>query len=179
MKLFIVLAGLCVICSAAFAQQSARPMSPPETATGKIGDATIMIKYSAPSVRGRQIFGEGGLVSHDKQAPIWRAGANEATALHTDANIRIGGLEVPKGDYTLFVNLQDPNAWELIISKKTGEWGLNYDPSQDLGRVKMQMSKPPAPVETLKYTITNSGGGRGTIELAWEKQAASVPVVAK
>jgi hypothetical protein len=31
----------------------------------------------------------------------------------------------------------------------------------------------------LKYTITSAGGNKGTIELAWEKHAASVAVTAK
>ena len=173
MKYLLLLASLMMAVSTASAQ------SPAETATGKVGNATLVIKYAAPSVRGRQIFGEGGLVMGDPTAPIWRAGANDATAFHTDANLDIGGLAVPKGDYTLFVNLKDPDAWELVINKQTGQWGLTYDPSKDLGRVKMEMSKPPAPVETLKYTISSAGGNKGTIQLAWEKHVASVPVTAK
>jgi len=173
MKYLLLLASLMMAVSTASAQ------SPAETATGKVGNATLVIKYAAPSVRGRQIFGEGGLVIGDPTAPIWRAGANDATAFHTDANLDIGGLAVPKGDYTLFVNLKDPDAWELVINKQTGQWGLTYDPSKDLGRVKMEMSKPPAPVETLKYTISSAGGNKGTIQLAWEKHVASVPVTAK
>jgi hypothetical protein len=173
MKYFLLLASLMMAVSTASAQ------SPPETASGKIGGATLVIKYAAPSVRGREIFGEGGLVMRDPTAPIWRAGANDATSFHTDANLDIAGLAVPKGDYTLFVNVKDPNAWELIINKQTGQWGLTYDPSRDLGRVKMEMSKPPAPIEMLKYTITSAGGNKGTIELAWEKHAASVAVTAK
>ncbi len=55
----------------------------------------------------------------------------------------IGSLSVPKGDYTLFVNLANPAAWELIVNKQTGQSGLEYDGKQDLGRVKMTMSKPP------------------------------------
>jgi hypothetical protein len=176
MRFFLIFASLVVAVNIALAQ---RPASPPETASGKIGNATIVINYSAPSVRGRQIFGEGGLVMRDPTAPIWRAGANSATTLHTDADLDIGGLAVPKGDYTLFVNVKNPDAWELILNKQTGQWGLNYDPSKDLGRVKMEMSKPPAPVEMLKYTIIARGGNKGTIRLAWENHVASVPVTAK
>jgi hypothetical protein len=173
MKHFLLLASLMMVVSTASAQ------SPAETATGKVGGATLAIKYAAPSVRGREIFGEGGLVMRDPTAPIWRAGANDATSFHTDADLAIGGLAVPKGDYTLFVNVKDPDAWELVINKQTGQWGLSYDPSQDLGRVKMEMRKPPAPIETLKYTITSAGANKGTIQLAWEKHVASVAVTAK
>src|SRR5258706_3081024 len=125
--------------------------SPSAQATLSIGGKAISIRYSAPSVRGRKIFEPGGLLSQDPTYPAWRAGANSATAFHTDADLDIGGLSVPKGDYTLYVWIKDPNAWELIINKETGQWGLTYTAAKDLGRVKMTMSKPPAPVEQLKY----------------------------
>src|ERR1700677_1307545 len=174
MKYFLILAGLLVTLCTASAQTS-----PPETASGKIGNATLVIKYCAPSVLGRQIFGEGGRVMQDPTAPIWRAGANDATAFHTSADLMIGGLAVPKGDYTLYVNVKDPDAWELVINKQTGQWGTQYDASKDLGRVKMQMTKPPALIEMLKYTIDSTGGNKGTIQLAWENHIASVPVAAR
>jgi hypothetical protein len=174
MKYFLILAGLLVTLCTASAQTS-----PPETASGKIGNATLVIKYCAPSVLGRQIFGEGGRVMQDPTAPFWRAGANDATAFHTSTDLTIAGLAVPKGDYTLYVNVKDPDAWELVINKQTGQWGTSYDASQDLGRVKMQMSKPPASIEVLKYTISSAGGNKGTIQLAWEKHIASVAVTAK
>jgi Protein of unknown function (DUF2911) len=174
MKHLLLCATLLMTLSSAWAQDS-----PPEVATGKIGPATLTIKYCAPSVRGRKIFGEGGRVMQDPTAPIWRAGANSATAFHTDANLQIGNLAVPKGDYTLYVNVKDPDAWELVINKQTGQWGTEYDAAQDLGRVKMEMRKPPAPVEVLKYTITSTGANKGAIELAWENHIATVNVAAK
>lgn len=168
---------LCATLVATAVSLSAQ--SPAETATANIAGKTVSIKYSAPSVRGRTIFGDGGLVMKDPHAPVWRAGANAATALHTDGDLDIGGLSVPAGDYTLFVNVKDPNQWELIISKQTGQWGLAYNAANDLGHTKMNMSKPSALVEQLKYTITSEGGKKGKIELAWENHVASVPVTVK
>ena len=174
MKLLLAMAVLMGSLGSASAQ-----VSPPETASGKIGDAMLTIKYCAPSVRGRQIFGEGGRVMQDPTAPIWRAGANDATALHLTADVMFGDLKVPKGNYTLYVNVKDPDAWDLVISKETGQWGTSYDASKDLGRVKMEMTNPPSPIETLKYTISSKGGNKGTLQLAWEKHIATVPVTAK
>jgi hypothetical protein len=159
----------------AIAQQS----SPAVTATGTIGGASITIQYSAPSVRGRQIFGAGNLLSKDPTYPIWRAGANAATTMRTSADLDIGGLRVPRGTYTLYVNVRDPHAWELVVNKQSGQWGLDYDAKQDLGRVKMTMSKPPALVETLRYEVRDSGGGKGELRLAWENHAASVAITAR
>lgn len=156
-----------------------KAQSPPEQASASIGGKNINIRYSAPSVRGRKIFGDGGVLSQDPTYPVWRAGANSATAFHTDADLDLGGLAVPKGNYTLYVLVRNPEAWELIVSKETGQWGLTYNPSMDLGRVKMTMSKPPSTVEMLKYTLTDKGSNRGELKLEWEKHVAIVPITVK
>ena len=153
--------------------------SPPAQASVSVGGKTISIRYSAPSVRGRQIFGDNGLVSRDPTYPAWRAGANDATAFHTDADLDVGGLRVPKGNYTLYCWVKNPDAWELIINKQTGQSGLEYNAKQDLGRVKMTMSKPAAKIETLKYTVADQGGGKVKLQLEWENHVASVPVMVK
>jgi hypothetical protein len=146
-----------------------------------IGGKTISIKYSAPAVNGRvgKLYGKDGTIGKDATYPVWRAGANAATALHTDADLDLGGLAVPKGDYTLYVNLADPAAWELIVNKQTGQGGMEYDAKQDLGRVKMTMGKPPALVEQLKYTLSSTGGNKGKLQLAWENADASVSFTVK
>ncbi|HWN83779.1 MAG TPA: DUF2911 domain-containing protein [Vicinamibacterales bacterium] len=112
-------------------------------------------------------------------APLTFAQSPAATAFTTDADLVVGGLAVPKGTYTLYAWVQNPAAWDLIISKQTGQWGLSYDPKQDLGRVKMMMSKPPALVETLKYTIADKGKGQGELRLEWEHHVATVPIAVK
>jgi len=91
----------------------------------------------------------------------------------------VGGLNVSKGDYTLYCWVKDPNAWELIISKETGQWGLEYNPKMDAGRVKMTMSTPPAKVETLKYRFTSQGGNKVKLDLAWENHVGSVMITVK
>ena len=176
MKRFLICTGLLAAATTLFAQGN--PASPPEKASATIGGKAITITYSSPAVRGRQghIFTKDGLISHNPHYPVWRAGANAATTLETNGDLQIGSLTVPKGTYTLFVDIADPDQWVLIVNKKTGEWGLAYDASQDLGKVKMQMSGPPSMVENLTYTIDDLGGGKGKITLAWENHAASVPV---
>ncbi len=169
----VVVAAVCLV-----AAQQKPPLSPPAETSVTIAGKTITIKYSAPSVRGRQIFGDGGVVSKDKTYPVWRAGANSATSLHTDADLMIKDLAVPKGDYTIFA-LVNTAPWQLIINKQTGQWGLTYNQAQDLGRVPMDMSKPPAPIETYKMTLSSTGPNAGTLQLEFENYIASVPFTVK
>jgi hypothetical protein len=152
-----------------------------ETAT-TIGGKNIWIYYHAPSVRSRKIFNGAGALQPDDS--IWRLGADRATVLHTDANLDINGLAVPAGDYSLYVAL-DKGKWDLIVNKKTGQWGINMDgtttdmPGDELGRTAMTMSKPASPVEKLKIDLAQAGGNRGKLNVAWENVEASVPFTVK
>ncbi len=165
---------------------AAASFAPAATKSGQkesvaIGGKTISIEYSAPAVNGRvgKLYGKDGQIGTDSTYPVWRAGANNATLLHTDAALDLGGLALPKGDYTLYVNLANPASWELIVNKQTGQSGMEYDAKQDLGRVKMTMGKPPAMVEQLKYTLSSAGANKGKLQLAWENVVASVNFTVK
>ncbi len=155
-----------------------QPLSPPADTSITIAGKSLAIKYSAPSVRGRQMFGPGGVISKDGTYPVWRTGANSATAFHTDANLDIKGLAVPAGDYTIFTKV-DTQPWLLIINKQTGQWGLSYNQAQDLGRVPMDMSKPPAAVETCKITLSSTGANAGKLQIEFADFVASVPFTVK
>jgi hypothetical protein len=155
------------------------PQSPSAQASVTIAGKSIAIKYSAPSLRGRKMFGADGRISKDPTWPVWRAGADDATALHTDADLMIGNLNVPKGDYTLFVLVNPSMPWQLIVNKQTKQWGLDYDAKQDLGHVPMTIVKPSAPIETFKITLSGTGGNKGKLQMEWENVIASVPFTVK
>jgi len=164
-RFFIALVGIAQLFFA----------SPPAKASAMIAGKRITIKYGAPSVRSRQIFGEAGLLSKDWTYPVWRAGANAATTLVTDADLDIAGVSVPAGTYSLYVLVKDPDDWKLIVNRQTGQGGHIYNARMDVCRVGMKMDRPNAPVEKLRYSITATGTS-GTIQLQWENHVASVPI---
>ena len=171
----IVSLTVAAVLTAAFVQAQSPPANTSVTIAGK----NLSVRYSAPSVRGRKIFGAGGLLSQDPTYPAWRAGANSATTFHTDADLDVGGLAVPKGDYTLYAWVADPDNWQLILSKQTGQWGLTYERKLDLGRVKMTMSKPASLIEVFKITLSSTGPDTGKLQLEWENHIGSVPLKVK
>jgi hypothetical protein len=156
--------------------KSKRP-SPPAHVEYKFPDGKMLtIDYSSPRMRGRVIY--GGLVPYGKE---WRVGANEATTFVTDSDLVVGGTLVPAGSYTLFA-LPNADHWQLIISKKTGEWGIPYPgASFDFARIDMRMStlpSPPAPLED--FTIGLDGTDAGcTLRLDWESTRVSVDISEK
>ena len=108
----LLICGLIAVATTLTAQQ-APPKSPAATASAVIGGSNVTITYNAPALKGRagHIFDKDGVIGHDSTYPIWRAGANSATKLHTDADLTLGKLLVPKGDYSLFVDITDPYRW--------------------------------------------------------------------
>ena len=154
-------------------QAKAPPLSPPSRTSVTINGQKITIKYGAPSMRKRVIF--GGLVPYHK---VWRAGANVATLLQTTSDVELNGLLVPKGEYSLYVWL-DPQQWLLIVNKQTGQSGLDYNQQLDLGRVPMDMSRPPKAIERFKITLTKTAPMSGQLTLAWENTIAMVDFVVR
>jgi hypothetical protein len=178
-KLVLIPAALLAIATLASAQmdmgqdKSKRP-SPPASASCKFSDGkTVKIDYSSPRAKGRKIF--GGLVPYGE---VWRAGANEATTFVADTNVTVGGKAVPAGSYTLFT-LPKADAWTLIISKKTGEWGTDYaGEKEDLARVPMSVSKTSSPVENFTVAF-DQAGGKCTLRMEWENTRAKLEITEK
>jgi hypothetical protein len=178
-KSIAIIGGVCLSLSFLATQascqsdKSKRP-SPPATATCTLPDGkTITVDYSSPRVKGRKIFGE--LEPYGK---VWRAGANEATTFVSTADLKVGGKDVPAGSYTIFA-IPNPDSWTLIVSKKTGEWGLAYPgPGDDQARVEMKVSKLPSLVENFTIAFDKNGSGC-TMRLEWETTSASVDIAKK
>ncbi len=162
--------GLFSISSHAQNNPATRP-SPPDSTRGKVGNATIEIKYSSPSVRGRKIW--GGLVPYGQ---VWRAGANEATTFTTDQPITVEGKQLPAGKYTLFATPGEKE-WKFIFNSETGQWGIkrtgeaNRDPAKDVLTVTATPHKSSSMSERLKYDITNKG-----MVLRWENLEVPVSI---
>jgi Protein of unknown function (DUF2911) len=160
-----------IVMASALPQQdkSSRP-SPPATADVTLNGKKIAIDYSRPSMRGRKIMGD--VVPYGK---VWRTGANEATTLTTEANLNIGGADIPAGKYTLYT-LPSEGTWKLIINKQTGQWGTVYNQDQDLVRVDMQKSQLPQPVEQFTIVFDKADSNSAELAISWENTRVSVPV---
>jgi hypothetical protein len=177
MKKLLVI-GSAILCTAVLgvmvlhAQQdkSKRPSPPATTKCDLPGGKSVTIDYSSPRAKGRQVF--GGIVPYGEP---WRTGANEATTFVTTADLMVGGKHVAAGNYTLFT-VPNKDKWELIISKKTGEWGVPYPGTDsELLRADMKVAATSAPVEN--FTISFDKGAKGcTLRIEWEKTSATVDV---
>lgn len=127
----------------------------------QIGNALFTVDYGRPMLRGRTLLGD--VIPYDR---VWRTGANEATQFATSAPIKLGGMLVPAGTYTLFT-APHTSGVDLIVNKRTGEWGTEYSGSFDLGRTRMVSEVATAPVEEFTISIIPGDNRHGKLVLEW------------
>ena len=150
------------------------PLSPRDSTSARIGDATISVRYARPSKRGRAIFGD--IVPWDT---VWRTGANDATVFTSDTDLLIGNEMVHAGSYTLFT-IPSRNGTTLIINREImrgGEplAGTDYDASKDLARIPMTTKALAAPVEKLTIEVVPRGN-EGVLRIVWDRREMTVPI---
>jgi hypothetical protein len=174
--LFVLALATLATAQMSMSEDKSKRPSPPASAQCKFPDGkTVKIDYSSPRAKGRKIFGEASDQSLVPYGQIWRTGANEATTFVTDTNVMVGGKPVPAGSYTIFT-VPKADAWWLVISKKTGEWGTDYPgEKEDLVRVPMKASKNGPPVENFLIAF-DQAGGKCKLRMEWETTVASVEI---
>ena len=136
--------------------------------------AIVSIDYGRPQVRERSVWG-GTLVPYDS---VWRTGANDATHLTTAHALAFGDVTIPAGLYTLWT-VHSRSGTTLLVSKLIGVWGTQYDSTQVIARIPLQMASTPEHVEEFTITVRNLGQNRGAIDLAWGGSVASAGFVVR
>jgi hypothetical protein len=159
-KILFLAAALFIVNSYAFAQAS-----PKKSAS----DGNISVTYSAPSKKGREIF--GGLVPFDN---VWRTGANNATEITFTKDGSIGGTSVKAGTYSLFTIPKMAGDWAVILNPNVGQWGsFGYDKikGDDLPHAKAKVSKTASNVEQMNISVSG-----GNLVISWGDTKATVAV---
>lgn len=142
--------------------------SPPVIESKTLGDLTITIDYSSPSVNGREIW--GSLVKYDK---VWRSGANEATTITFNRDVAIEGHALDSGTYALFSIPSVGGDWLIIFNKDPNQWGsYKYKKKRDALRVNVLAKKQDEMVEKLKFTISDEAH----VTMSWEHLTVSFDV---
>lgn len=149
-----------IFCLPSMVSAQAKPASPAMETSAKAAGSDISMKWSAPSVKGREIW--GALVPYDK---IWRTGANAATTFTTSKNVKINGKDLPAGSYSFFT-IPGKTSWTLIFNKKTDLWGSSdYKEADDALRITVKPEMESEVTEQLTFAIEKNG----EVSFNWEK----------
>ncbi|MGR3811091.1 DUF2911 domain-containing protein [Jiulongibacter sp. NS-SX5] len=162
MKNLLFLAAFLFTGSMVMAQ---KPASPKKNVEGE----NVSVTYSAPSKKGREIF--GGLVPYGK---IWRTGANNATELTLEKDGKVGGVDVKAGTYSLFTIPQEDGNWTVILNPTLEQWGAyGYEKIKDadLPHISAKASSTNGTVELFSIYFEGSD-----MVIAWDDTKVMVPI---
>lgn len=152
--------------------------SPLDSLTFTVAGKEVKVCYGRPSSRGRVMLG-GNDIPYGK---IWRTGANEPTIFFAPVPIKVAGLSVAPGVYSLYT-VPGPREWEVIVNRSTSQWGeeSNYTAqvkAQEVGRAKVKTEAASPSVETFTIRAEPSGNKAASLVLEWEKTRIKIPVQA-
>ena len=143
---------------------TSKTLSPEKYAMAIVGDAHIHIEYSAPSVRGRIIY--GGLLAYGE---VWQSGAHNATWIETNKDIIINENLLKAGKYGFFT-IPNKDKWTIIFNENWNQHGKDeYDESEDVLRFDVTPKISEEITEQLIYKVERINDQEGSISLSWEK----------
>jgi hypothetical protein len=150
--------------------QAMGTLSPRDSVVASIDGANLSVAFGRPSLRGRE------LSALAPAGQVWRTGANDATAFRTDRDLVFGDTRVPAGSYTLWT-IPGADGWTLIVNRRTGQWGTEYDPAQDLARIPVRARRYPGDtVEQFRIALQPAGcGDGGEMVLSWGDVRVTAP----
>ena len=144
-------------------KENGKTKSPKRMAMTNVGRNHVHIEYSAPQKRGRQIF--GGLVAFGE---VWVTGAHRATTIQFSQDVIIENTKIAAGKYALFT-IPGEEEWTIIINKNWDQHlADDYDPNEDLVRVRTVPTILEQPLESLTYDVEALDETTGKIIISWD-----------
>ncbi len=148
---------------------SASPMAKIEQ---EVGLTTIMVEYSRPGVKGRDIFSADGLVPFGK---VWRTGANQATKVSFSNAVKIDGKEVPAGSYAV-LSIPSATSWAVHFynyEKSSFSSYLEADPALIVTAKPTKLNKA---VESFTIAVDHVSSDGAHLTMAWDKTKVAIPI---
>jgi hypothetical protein len=150
--------------------------SPLDSVTFTLSGQAVKVCYGRPSSNGRVMLG-GSNVPYGK---LWRTGANEPTIFYAPVPLKIAGIAVQPGVYSLYT-VPGKQEWEIIVNKSVSQWGHEneYTPevkAQEVGRAKVKAEAASTDLETFTIRAEPQGRKAAALILEWEKARVRIPV---
>ncbi|MHA6280975.1 DUF2911 domain-containing protein [Salinimicrobium sp. CAU 1759] len=168
--LFILFTGL--LSGFATAQIQVPQPSPSAKIEQQVGLTNVVVKYSRPGMKDREIFGD--LVPYGEK---WRTGANNNTTISFDTDVSIDGKELKEGAYAIYTVPGEDN-WEVIFYKDSNNWGLpqQWDESKVALKATANVQEMPMEMETFTILIDELQNDSAALNFIWENTVATLPI---
>ena len=161
---------LAAIPSALFAQIRASELA---SVSQTVDGTKIAIEYSRPRVRGRSaLFGTKN-IGWDE---VWTPGANYATSLETNHDIKLDGHPVPKGKYSVWMVVRKSGPWTFVLDPRPKLFHMAH-PDSTSSQIRFPVTAQVAPLtEVLTWSFPDIRAGGATLAMSWVKTRVSVEI---
>lgn len=170
----IVLLAVGLIANA---QVQTPQASPAGSVSTVVGLTDVKVDYFRPSAKGRTIFGEGSALI--PYGSIWRTGANSGTKITFGDDVKVEGIDVPKGEYLIYT-WPGASEWTISLYKDISLGGNTggYDKSKEAANFKVKSEKLTSKVETLTINIGDISADSKTaaVQIAWENTSVKFTI---
>lgn len=150
-------------------------LSPAVKVEQKIGLTTATLSYSRPSLRGRDLFGEEGVLVYGQK---WRTGANATTKVEFSKDIEINGQTLPKGTYALLTTPQKTSCTFHFYPYEKISYTKFLDRVAAL-EIKVPTQQTSYSVETLTIHFDGIELSAADLVLQWGTYRVEVPIQLK
>jgi hypothetical protein len=166
---FVSLMWITLLSTNAFPQKNPR-----STSRLEIGGKFIFVEYGRPSLKGRDMLGQ---LEVNK---IWRLGADKSTTLTSDSNLSFSKVSVPQGTYSIWLKKLGDKSYELLVNKKSGQWGTQHEAIDDFADIPLTYSENNESVELFTINLIKAAkGNAGEIEFLWGNVVLRAPFTVK
>ena len=158
------------VCTYGIAQIQTPQPSPLAKVEQEIGLTQVTIEYSRPAMRGRSIMGE--LVP---MGELWRAGANKNSLITFSDAVKVGGIDLDAGTYSIFIRPGE-SMWEVFFYTEIENSGLpaKLNPDSIAATVEVETKKLSESIESFTIALDNLNNNGATINFKWENTQASI-----
>ena len=156
--------GAMMVVAVASPAAAQRRASEHGTVSQRVDGTTITLEYDRPVARGRDpLFGN---VVHWGQS--WTPGANAATTIEVDKDVRINGNPLPKGKYSVWMIPRETEAWSVIFHKNARMFHTQHpnNPAEEQLRVEVKPEQG-SHMETLAWYFPVVGPEGTTLRMHW------------
>ena len=139
-----------------------------------VAGTTITVEYYRPVARGRDsLFGR--VVTWGEH---WTPGANWATTIDVDHDVRLDGRRLPKGKYALWTVVR-PDSWSVELHRTSRKF--HVPPPSDSTDEQLRFTVPTQrgpPTEVLTFDFPEVRGAETTLRFRWGTVVVALHVAA-
>lgn len=150
-----------------------RAPSPAGKTVQTVGLTEITVEYSRPGLKGRVALAEGSALA--PLGKMWRTGANAATKITFDKDVKVGGQDVAAGSYAV-ITIPGASEWKVnLYPYKASSW-RSYSEAEPAVSVMAGAATMDSPIETFMITFDEIKDYSAVLIMGWSTTIAALPI---